>query len=317
MKKEFFKDYLLSEEIKSIELLNSKIDYSYQDGKCDLFKIVCKVRQKTINQTENKDYEIKLDNFEFPCEFKDQLKVEIVSINYLLTSFHLVIYGSMEVNQIERDEVSFSLDPFKKSLIDSFVEFKRNQQESEQEKTNSNKVNKSLENTKLVYKSSDNLNKLEETDLNEVNSFNLKEQEKDSLEFLKDKKNVEIITTLSDKDLEDKLELIKKDDQINVEDDHIVIEEPPLPVDKDLKLEEEKKTDEIIEKEVKTEENTSKKEEIIKDNYVTSFFYYRLGKGETLTDVLVKYKITMGEFLKYNHEKDYKENSLVKIKKVK
>lgn len=63
MKKEFFKDYLLSEEIKSIELLNSKIDYSYQDGKCDLFKIVCKVRQKTINQTENKDYEIKLDNF--------------------------------------------------------------------------------------------------------------------------------------------------------------------------------------------------------------------------------------------------------------
>lgn len=317
MKKEFFKDYLLSEEIKSIELLNSKIDYSYQDGKCDLFKIVCKVRQKTINQTENKDYEIKLDNFEFPCEFKDQLKVEIVSINYLLTSFHLVIYGSMEVNQIERDEVSFSLDPFKKSLIDSFVEFKRNQQESEQEKTNSNKVNKSLENTKLVYKSSDNLNKLEETDLNEVNSFNLKEQEKDSLEFLKDKKNVEIITTLSDKDLEDKLELIKKDDQINVEDDHIVIEEPPLPVDKDLKLEEEKKTGEIIEKEVKTEENTSKKEEIIKDNYVTSFFYYRLGKGETLTDVLVKYKITMGEFLKYNHEKDYKENSLVKIKKVK
>ncbi len=317
MKKEFFKDYLLSEEIKSIEILNSKIDYSYQDGKCDLFKIVCKVRQKTINQTENKDYEIKLDNFEFPCEFKDQLKVEIVSINYLLTSFHLVIYGSMEVNQIERDEVSFSLDPFKKSLIDSFVEFKRNQQESEQEKTNSNKVNKSLENTKLVYKSSDNLNKLEETDLNEVNSFNLKEQEKDPLEFLKDKKNVEIITTLSDKDLEDKLELIKKDDQINVEDDHIVIEEPPLPVDKDLKLEEETKTGEIIEKEVKTEENTSKKEEIIKDNYVTSFFYYRLGKGETLTDVLVKYKITMGEFLKYNHEKDYKENSLVKIKKVK
>lgn len=313
MKKEFFKDYLLSEEIKNVEILNSKIDYSYQEGKCNAFKIICKIRQKTLNNVENKDYEIELNNFEFDCEFKDQLRAEIVNINYLLTSFHLVIYGTIEVNQIERDEVSFTLDPFKKSLIDSFVEFKRNQQENESLNTDPRKV---VQLEEIKGKLEGNLEKNDSLEIADIN-LNDEEMKKNPLEFLKDKDNVEIITTLSGKELENGFDLIKKDDQINIEDDHIIIEEPPIAVDKNI---DEKKEPAIKEIETKNIENKSKKdekEEIIKDNYVTSFFYYRLGKGETLTDVLVKYKITMAEFLKYNHEKDYKENSLVKIKKIK
>lgn len=58
-----------------------------------------------------------------------------------------------------------------------------------------------------------------------------------------------------------------------------------------------------------------KKEDYIKDSFVSSFFYYKMKKDEKITDVINKFNLTMDEILKYNNQKEYKENTLIKIKK--
>ena len=61
--------------------------------------------------------------------------------------------------------------------------------------------------------------------------------------------------------------------------------------------------------------NNEKKEDYIKDSFVSSFFYYKMKKDEKITDVINKFNLTMDEILKYNNQKEYKENTLIKIKK--
>ena len=58
-----------------------------------------------------------------------------------------------------------------------------------------------------------------------------------------------------------------------------------------------------------------KKEDYIMDSFVSSFFYYNMKKDEKITDVINKFNLTMDEILKYNNQKEYKENTLIKIKK--
>lgn len=299
MKKEFLKDYFLKDEVSNVEIINSKVVYDYSKGKCFGFKVICSVATSTLDKKETNDYEIEISDFEFDCEFKDQIKVDILNVSFLVSYPHLIIYGTLDVDQIKRDEPSLKLDPFKKSLMDSFIEFKRKQEvKKEPEEVDEDKKqmdvevltdDKSLIEINNVYEMNNYLN----TDLGN---------------------NVEIVTTLDDDELKKSMDLIKKDDQISVENDQIIIEEP-IEVHNDLNSETNSKSKDKKIDETKIDEKTAKKDNLIKDNYVSSFFYYRLGKNESLTDVLFKYKISMNDFLKYNQKKDYGENSLIKIKK--
>ena len=54
---------------------------------------------------------------------------------------------------------------------------------------------------------------------------------------------------------------------------------------------------------------------LIKDNYVSSFFYYRLTNEENINDIIKKFNISLDDFYRYNKKSEYKENSLIRIKK--
>ncbi len=299
MKKDFLKDYFLKNEVSNVEILNSKVVYDYSKGKCFNFKVVCSIVTSALDKKETNEYEIEVNDFEIDCEFKDQIKIDILNVSFLVSYPHLILYGTLDVNQIKRDEPNLKLDPFKKSLMDSFIEFKRNQAvKKEFEELDKNK--KQIDVEVLI----NDKNPVEINNVYEMNNY---------LDTSLDN-HVEIVTTLADDELKKSMELIKKDDQISVENDQIIIEEP-IEVHHDLNsgnISESKAN--MIEK-TKIDDKTIKKDNLIKDNYISSFFYYRLGKNETLTDVLFKYKISMNDFLKYNQKKDYGENSLIKLKK--
>lgn len=297
MKKEFLKDYFLKEEVSNVEILNSKVVYDYTKGKCFGFKVICSVRTSNLDKKETNDYEIEINDFEFDCEFKDQIKVDILNVSFVVSYPHLILYGTLDVDQIKRDEPSLKLDPFKKSLMDSFIEFKRNKEVKKENKEDAH------EDVEILNVDDNSQNPIEINNIYEMNNYLNTGLGN----------NVEIVTTLDDEELKKSIDLIKKDDQISVDNDQIIIEEPievhhDLDGDKSVETKDNKTEDTKL-------EGPQKKDNLIKDNYVSSFFYYRLGKNETLTDVLFKYKISMNDFLKYNQKKDYGENSLIKLKK--
>ena len=298
MKKEFLKDYFLKEEVSNVEILNSKVVYDYTKGKCFGFKVICSVRTSNLDKKETNDYEIEINDFEFDCEFKDQIKVDILNVSFVVSYPHLILYGTLDVDQIKRDEPSLKLDPFKKSLMDSFIEFKRNKEVKKENKEDTH------EDVEILNVDDNSQNPIEINNIYEMNNYLNTGLGN----------NVEIVTTLDDEELKKSIDLIKKDDQISVDNDQIIIEEP-IEVHHDLDGDKSVETKDNKTEDTKLEEKPQKKDNLIKDNYVSSFFYYRLGKNETLTDVLFKYKISMNDFLKYNQKKDYGENSLIKLKK--
>lgn len=298
MKKEFLKDYFLKEEVSNVEILNSKVVYDYSKGKCFGFKVICSVRTSNLDKKETNDYEIEINDFEFDCEFKDQIKVDILNVSFVVSYPHLILYGTLDVDQIKRDEPSLKLDPFKKSLMDSFIEFKRNKEVKKENKEDTH------EDVEILNVDDNSQNPIEINNIYEMNNYLNTGLGN----------NVEIVTTLDDEELKKSIDLIKKDDQISVDNDQIIIEEP-IEVHHDLDGDKSVETKDNKTEDTKLEEKPQKKDNLIKDNYVSSFFYYRLGKNETLTDVLFKYKISMNDFLKYNQKKDYGENSLIKLKK--
>lgn len=298
MKKEFLKDYFLKEEVSNVEILNSKVVYDYSKGKCFGFKVICSVRTSNLDKKETNDYEIEINDFEFDCEFKDQIKVDILNVSFVVSYPHLILYGTLDVDQIKRDEPSLKLDPFKKSLMDSFIELKRNKEVKKENKEDTH------EDVEILNVDDNSQNPIEINNIYEMNNYLNTGLGN----------NVEIVTTLDDEELKKSIDLIKKDDQISVDNDQIIIEEP-IEVHHDLDGDKSVETKDNKTEDTKLEEKPQKKDNLIKDNYVSSFFYYRLGKNETLTDVLFKYKISMNDFLKYNQKKDYGENSLIKLKK--
>ena len=60
--------------------------------------------------------------------------------------------------------------------------------------------------------------------------------------------------------------------------------------------------------------NEKPKEELLKSNYVTTFFFYRVKNNETLNEILSKYNMSVDDFKKLNNSLEVKENDLVQIK---
>ncbi len=75
-------------------------------------------------------------------------------------------------------------------------------------------------------------------------------------------------------------------------------------------IEEKSEKVEIIE-----DKNIVKKEDILKETYVSSFLFYRVKKYETIEEIAKKFNLTKEEIIKNNNDKEIKENCLIQIKK--
>lgn len=126
-------------------------------------------------------------------------------------------------------------------------------------------------------------------------------------------RDVEIISTLPDSEIKNQIQNIgvdlNKKEELNYEGESL---DEPHPFE--LKEDED---DEIIIKSEPIKEIgiKEKKDSILQDNYVSSYFYYKVGKNEKLTDILLKLQVSMDEFLKYNKQKEFTENTLLKFRK--
>lgn len=61
-------------------------------------------------------------------------------------------------------------------------------------------------------------------------------------------------------------------------------------------------------------ETKKEKEELLKTEYVKTFFFHRVKHDENLDDILSKYNMSLNDFKKLNKNIDIKENDLIQIK---
>ena len=86
----------------------------------------------------------------------------------------------------------------------------------------------------------------------------------------------------------------------------------------DVRLDEEIDTLPLINEEDKENINEQikeeTKEELLKTEYITTFFFYRVKKNENLDDILNRFQMSFDEFKKMNNKIEVKENDLIQIK---
>lgn len=105
-------------------------------------------------------------------------------------------------------------------------------------------------------------------------------------EFMKEQKeNVDVISTVEPENKEIDIFDFRVDE--NTDD--------PLPIVEEVKEE-------------------SKKEGILKSDYVIAFYFYRVKDNETLNDILNKFNMNKEEFMKINNKENVKFNDLIQVK---
>ena len=86
----------------------------------------------------------------------------------------------------------------------------------------------------------------------------------------------------------------------------------------DVRLDDEIETLPLINEEDKENINEQikeeTKEELLKTEYITTFFFYRVKKNENLDDILNRFQMSFDEFKKMNNKMEVKENDLIQIK---
>lgn len=131
LNKQFYKDFILEAKPIKSEIISTSIDYELNEGICDLIKVKCILKMDYISLNKELEYLIEIPNLKLECEKKEDIKIEIEKIDSLISFPHLVIYGNMKIMVNEDRLSSFNIDPFKKDLLDSFLNFKREQNDVE------------------------------------------------------------------------------------------------------------------------------------------------------------------------------------------
>lgn len=72
--------------------------------------------------------------------------------------------------------------------------------------------------------------------------------------------------------------------------------------------------DPVIKKEeIKVEVKYEPKQEIFKEKYSSSYLFYRVKKGDTLSSIAQKFKLNENDIIKLNPNKEIKENTLLQL----
>lgn len=142
----------------------------------------------------------------------------------------------------------------------------------------------------------------------------------------RENREIDVVSTLPEDEIAQKIleeEIVPiscEDLEKSDEDEHVILaksdeeKECPDVAEETKKPEEESPEKDEAPIEIKEAEKAIK-QELLKENFVSPYFYYRLGKDETLNDALRKWNVGMDEFLKCNSSREYRENSLIRIRK--
>ena len=115
--------------------------------------------------------------------------------------------------------------------------------------------------------------------------------------------NVEVISTVDELPSSDILEIVEEDNKgDNEEDDN-----------KDKYNQNKEEYIEDIKREDLNKEENSDESSLFKDEYVSSFFFYRIREKETVSDIATKFKVNKDTLLAANPKKSFLPNELILI----
>ena len=120
--------------------------------------------------------------------------------------------------------------------------------------------------------------------------------------------NVEVISTVHELPSSDILEIVEED---NKDDNEEKDDEEDDNKDKYNQNKEEYIED--IKREDNNKEENSDESSLFKDEYVSSFFFYRIREKETVSDIATKFKVNKDTLLAANPKKSFLPNELILI----
>ena len=119
MRKKFLKDFIVDDDVISVELLECKIDKGNNQKPC----LVNEMLIKKNDLSENHIFEIELDD-DLVKEY-DFNNLNVDKINCIKTYSRVTIFGELSLKHKHKEDISFKINPFKESLLNSFISFKR------------------------------------------------------------------------------------------------------------------------------------------------------------------------------------------------
>lgn len=130
------------------------------------------------------------------------------------------------------------------------------------------------------------------------------------MEFPPKEDNIEIL----DKELIKSMEDILKNDDVEMVSTFEEKNKEEVDIF-EVRVDEEIKTLPLVNEEIKEEnKNDEKKEELLKTEYIPTFFFYRVKEKENIDDILNRYNMSFDDFKKLNNKTEVKENELIQIK---
>ena len=120
--------------------------------------------------------------------------------------------------------------------------------------------------------------------------------------------NVEVISTVDELPSSDILEIVEEDNKDDNEE-----KEDEEDDDKDKYNQNKEEYIEDIKREDLNKEENSDESSLFKDEYVSSFFFYRIREKETVSDIATKFKVNKDTLLAANPKKSFLPNELILI----
>ena len=120
--------------------------------------------------------------------------------------------------------------------------------------------------------------------------------------------NVEVISTVDELPSSDILEIVEEDNKDDNEE-----KEDEEDDNKDKYNQNKEEYIEDIKREDLNKEENNDESSLFKDEYVSSFFFYRIREKETVSDIATKFKVNKDTLLAANPKKSFLPNELILI----
>ncbi len=280
-----------------------------------------------IENEEKKDYEalqIPVDLFialnEIDC--LKELKLTIDHFNYEINDDEITFIINTKLMGNNEDFISFEPTKNKKinrAMIDLLM---RGEQENQQEEFNEDYLKRvedliTKDDIDLISTPYQDLS-LFRDDIIEISTEDIinsqddivDEQVIEEIDNIEEKQDDKLEVTLN-KPLNEEKEVIKEDTNLQDEKTEKESNEKEVRANKVPSfINEEQKVQEVKQEEIKKES-----EELFKEKYASSYFYYRLKENETINDLIKMFSLKEEDILKHNKNIEFKKGQLVKIPK--